>query len=316
MTETIGNPLSWTVGAARAAGSYAGAARNHLGSGDVDPATLPRVRKLTIDDLVVALRRGVDDFAAARSDAVFLCIFYPILGIALIYLTVRGEVVPLIFPLMVGFALIGPAAAVGLYEISRRRERGEAVNWATVLADFRSPSFGPIVVLGLLLMAIFFIWMVAAHGIWAATLGPLPHASVAEFLSSTLTTWPGWAMIVVGCTVGLLFATAVLAISVVSFPLLLDRPVGLPAAVVTSIRVMAANPGPIFAWGAIVALALAIGSIPLFLGLVLVIPVLGHATWHLYRRAVEPAVEMPADAESGRNDRREADLSEFGQNTM
>src|SRR5690606_23060180 len=112
--------------AARTAGHYAGAARQRLGSGDVDPAALPHVRKLTIDDLVVALRRGVEDFSAARSDAVFLCIFYPILGIALIYLTVRGEVLPLIFPLMVGFAFIGPVAAIGLYEISRRRERGEA----------------------------------------------------------------------------------------------------------------------------------------------------------------------------------------------
>lgn len=288
MTETIGNPLSWSVDAARATGSYIGAAHDRIGMGDADPAALPQVRALTLDDLRTALRRGIDDFAAARSDVVFLCVFYPIIGFVLVFMATRGNLLPLIFPALAGFALIGPVAATGLYEISRRRERGEPVDWRTALAVTRSPSFAAIFVLGLLLIAAFFVWMVAAHGIWAATLGPQPPASMAAFLGAALTTWPGWAMIVIGCGVGLLFAAAVLATSVVSFPLLLDRPVGLPAAVVTSIRVTAANPVPIATWGLIVAAALVIGSIPLLLGLIVVIPVLGHATWHLYRRAVEP----------------------------
>jgi len=155
----------------------------------------------------------------------------------------------------------------------------------------RSPSFGAIFVLALLLFATFIIWLIAAHGIWSATLGPEPPASIGAFLRDVLTTGAGWTMIIVGMIVGLAFATLVLSISVVSFPLLLDRRVGLPAAVVTSMRVAALNPGPIAAWGLIVAGSLALGSIPVFLGLIVVLPVLGHATWHLYRAVVVPAPE-------------------------
>ncbi len=295
MTETIGNPLSWSVDAARATGSYMGAARSRLGVGDADPAALPQVRRLTLGDLRGALSQGIDDFAAARSDAVFLCVLYPIVGAVLIYMASHHNLLPLIFPVMAGFALVGPVAATGLYEISRRRERGEPTRWGTAFSVVRSPSFAAIFVLGLLLMAIFFVWVVAAHGIWAATLGPQMPTSMSEFLRETLTTGRGWAMILIGGAVGFLLAATVLAISIVSFPLLLDRPIGLPAAVVTSIRVTAANPGPVAVWGLIVAAALVIGSIPVFLGLVVVIPVLGHATWHLYRRAVAPPAGAEAD---------------------
>ena len=142
--------------------------------------------------------------------------------------------------------------------------------------------------LGLALLAIFFVWLAAADAIYAATLGPEPPTSFATFLRDVFTTTAGGVMIVVGIFVGFLFALLVLAISVVSFPLLLDRDVGLPTAVLTSLRAVAANPGPMAAWGLIVAAGLALGSIPLFLGLAIVVPVLGHATWHLYRKVIAP----------------------------
>jgi uncharacterized membrane protein len=112
--------------------------------------------------------------------------------------------------------------------------------------------------------------------------------SVGAFVSDVLTTRAGWTMIVVGCGVGFLFAALVLTISVVSFPLLLDRDVGVEAAVATSARVVRTNPVAMAAWGLIVAAGLVVGSLPLLLGLVIVMPVLGHATWHLYRRVVRP----------------------------
>jgi uncharacterized membrane protein len=130
------------------------------------------------------------------------------------------------------------------------------------------------------------LWLAAAQAIYLVTLGPEPPASIGAFVRDVFTTRPGWALIVVGMGVGFLFAVLVLTISVVSFPLLLDRNVGLCAAVATSIRAVATNPGPMIAWGLIVAASLAIGSIPLLLGLIVVMPVLGHATWHLYRKVV------------------------------
>jgi uncharacterized membrane protein len=150
----------------------------------------------------------------------------------------------------------------------------------------RAPAFGAILVLGLVLLAIFLLWLAAAYGIYQATLGPEPPVSVGAFLRDVFTTGPGWTLIVVGVGVGLLFALVVLTISVISFPLLLDRDVGLYKAVATSVRAVMANPGPMAAWGLIVAGGLVIGSIPLFLGLIIVMPVLGHATWHLYRKLV------------------------------
>jgi uncharacterized membrane protein len=175
------------------------------------------------------------------------------------------------------------------------REKGEEPSWGHAFEVVKSPSFPAIVALGLMLGAVFVVWMLTAHGIYYATLGPEAPASFGAFFRDVFTTVPGWAMIIVGCAVGFLFAALVLATSVVSFPLLLDRDVGLPVAVITSLRVAAANPLPIAVWGVIVTAGLVIASVPLFLGLIVVLPILGHATWHLYRRTVvlEPHAEQP-----------------------
>jgi uncharacterized membrane protein len=284
MARTIGNPLSWSVGTLRATSQHVGAVVDRVGG---HAAALPEVREITTDDLRLALSRGFEDFTACRSDVVFLCLLYPLIGLALAWIALTQAFLPLLFPVVSGFALIGPVAGVGLYEMSRRRERGEEAGWTDAFAVLRSPSFGAIFLLALALGAIFLIWILTAGGIYAATLGPEPPVSLGAFARDVLTTVPGWAMIVVGVGTGFLFAALVLAISVVSFPLLLDRDdIGLTAAVITSVRVAAANPRTIAIWGAIIAGALALGSLPVFLGLIVVLPVLGHATWHLYRRAV------------------------------
>jgi uncharacterized membrane protein len=231
----------------------------------------------------------VEDFGACRTDVIALCLFYPVIGILLAWLALDRNLVPLLFPVISGFALVGPVAGVGLYEMSRMREVGEEPSWFHAFAVVKSPSFAAIVALGLLLGAVFVVWLVAAHGIYSATLGPEPPTSIGTFFRDTFTTGAGWVMIIAGCIVGFFFAALVLASSVVSFPLLLDRDVGLPVAVITSLRVTAANPVPITLWGLIATAGLVIGSIPLFLGLIVVLPILGHATWHLYRRTVVPS---------------------------
>lgn len=284
----IRNPIEWGWDSVKVAAHGVGTASRSFAETEADLARpMPAVRKIGVADLGVALRKGFDDFAAYRTDVMFLCVVYPVLGLVLArFVSNAYGLVPLLFPLAAGFALLGPVAGIGLYEMSRRREQGADINWADAFGVVRSPAFGAILVLGLLLLAIFLLWLLAAQLIYHVTLGPEPPVSTAAFVRDVLTTAAGWAMIVVGVGVGFLFALLVLVISVVSFPLLLDRDVGLYKAVSTSIRAVAANPGPMAVWGLIVAGGLVIGSIPAFLGLIIVMPVLGHATWHLYRKVV------------------------------
>src|SRR5580698_8113078 len=246
------------------------------------------IRRITPSDLFDALARGIDDFTAMPSHAVFLCVIYPLLGIVLIAMTLGSSTLPLAFPIAAGFALVGPLAAIGLYELSRRREAGLDSSTSHALDVLHSPSLGAIVALGLLLMVIFLIWLAVADAIYIAYFGYHGPASIGQFISDVFNTRAGWMLIVVGTGVGFLFAVMVLTISAISFPLLLDRDVGAAVALFTSIRVVVANPLTMALWGLIVAALLVIGSLPLFLGLTVVMPVLGHATWHLYRKAVEP----------------------------
>jgi uncharacterized membrane protein len=280
---TIRNPLEWGVDQFRLVSttSRAGIRRDTAWQ-----AAPPTARRISIADLKGVLTRGLSDFGACRTDVVFLCILYPLIGLVLARLAAGYDMLPLIFPLASGFALVGPLAAVGLYEMSRRREQQLPVSWASAFGVAASPSFGSIVLLGLVLAGIFVLWLVAASVIYRMTLGPQPPASIASFVHDVFMTGPGWAMIVVGIGVGFLFALVALSISVVSFPMLLDREVGFKVAVGTSIRAVILNPVPMAAWSLIVAGGLLIGSLPLFVGLAVVLPILGHSTWHLYRALV------------------------------
>lgn len=283
MANTIGNPLSWGMRVLGLAGQDIGRATRELGGTD---AAAPALRRIGVADLRAALRAGIADFAALRSDVIMAAAIYPVAGACLIWFALHRNLMPLAFPLLSGFALLGPAAAIGLYEMSRRREAGHEVNWIDALGVIASPRIGAILALALGHLAVFLLWLVSAHWLWIATMGPEAPESAAAFLRDVLTTPEGWAMIAIGLPLGFLFAALVLATSVVSFPLLLDRPVGLPVAVVTSVRLARENPGTIALWGLVVAAALFLGALPLLVGLAVVMPVLGHATWHLYRRAV------------------------------
>jgi uncharacterized membrane protein len=248
----------------------------------------PVVRKIAMRDLWDALAKGIDDFRAFPTHVIFLSVIYPIIGLVLAGLTLSYDLLPLLFPLAAGFALIGPFAAIGLYELSRQRELGGDVLWSDAFGVRRSQSTDGIIALGLLLLVIFVLWVAVAQAIYTASFGYTPPELIPDFLRRVFTTRAGWTLIIVGNGVGFLFAAGVLSISVVSFPLLLDRDVGAVVAVLTSVRATLKNPLIIAAWGLIVAALLLIGSLPLFVGLAVVMPVLGHSTWHLYRKLVEP----------------------------
>jgi uncharacterized membrane protein len=247
----------------------------------------PHIRKISPADLRDVLARGWDDFKAMPTFAIFLVVIYPILGVVIFSATFKYNLLPLIFPLIAGFALLGPLAAVGLYEMSRQREQNLAIS-LNLLSFLRSPAIGSILALGVVLLAIFIAWLGAAQAIYEAIFGTASRSlTIEEFLTQVLTTSEGWTLIVVGCGVGFFFALAAFAISAVSFPMILDRNVGVLTAVVTSVRAVAANPLTMALWGLIVAGALVIGSLPFFVGLIVVLPVLGHSTWHLYNKLVE-----------------------------
>jgi uncharacterized membrane protein len=261
-------------------------AQSHILVGASADHEAPSIRRIKAADLLNALAKGLDDFSAMPSHAVFLCVMYPVIGLLLAGLTLGLSILPLLFPLAAGFALIGPFAAMGLYELSRRREAGVPVSAMDVFDVLRSPSIGAIVALGLLLTIIFLIWVATANAIYVANFGYAAPASIGQFAHDVLFTQAGWNLIVLGNGVGFLFAAVVLTISAVSFPLLLDREVGAMVAILTSVRAVLANPATMALWGLIVAGLLFVGSLPLFLGLPVVLPVLGHATWHLYRKVV------------------------------
>jgi uncharacterized membrane protein len=286
MTTTIRNPIEWSLDQLRLAGRAVEQAGHAIGEGPQERLGPPLVRRIAVSDLTEVLAKGLEDFRAWRTDVIFLCVVYPILGLVLGRLAFGYDMVPLLFPLASGFALVGPFAAIGLYEMSRRRERGDASSWADAFGVMGSSAFGKIAVLGLLLVSIFLLWLAVAQAIYFATFGLKPPPSFTFFLGEVLTTGAGWTLIAVGVGVGFVFAALVLAVGAVSFPMLLDRDVTLGRAVWTSVSAVAANPLPLALWGLIVAAGLVLGSIPLFLGLIIVMPVLGHATWHLYRKLV------------------------------
>jgi len=256
-----------------------------------DPAKYV-VRTITLEDLKDALRLGWEDFKAVPTHGVLLALIYPVLGIVLARTVLGYSILPLLFPLAAGFALLGPFAALGFYDLSKRREQGEVPSASHALGVFRSPSIAAMAGFGVLLLVLFFVWLATAQSIYDSTFGYAPAASIPDFFQRVLTTPEGHNLIVIGCGVGFLFALVALCVSVVSFPLMLDRHAGMMDAMITSVRSVAQNPIPMAAWGLIVAMLLIAGTIPFFLGLTIVIPVLGHATWHLYRKVIEPSA-MP-----------------------
>ena len=284
---TIRNPVEWAVEHVRTAGSTfrpaTGDAPRTEATGSLAP---PEVSRIGVADLLHALGKGVEDFGANRTHVMFLCVVYPVIGVVLARFAAGYDMLPLLFPLASGFALVGPLAAVGLYEMSRRREMGSHATWADAFGVIRSPSFGGIAAIGAVLIGIFALWIAAAFAIYLATLGPKPPVSVGAFVHDVFLTPAGWVMIGAGIGTGFLFALLVLHIGVISLPLQLDRNVGAGQAMHTSMLAVRTSPGPMALWGLIVVGLLVAGAIPVFIGLIIVLPVLGHATWHLYRRVV------------------------------
>lgn len=246
------------------------------------------IRKIGAKDLGQALKGGFDDFSAKPSHVAFLFVIYPLFALLLTLFVTGQNLLHLAFPIVAGFTLLGPVISVALCEMSRRRERGLDATWRSAFDFVHSSSFAPIVALSVAMMLLYVAWLFMAQFLYFGLFGAVPPVSVSDFATQVLTTRPGGALILYGTALGFMFAFVALAISVVAFPLLLDKQVSAITAARTSIKAVTSNPLIMAVWGLIVAGLLAAGSILFLVGLAVVIPILGHATWHLYRKLIEP----------------------------
>jgi uncharacterized membrane protein len=244
------------------------------------------VRKISLADLKDALRLGLADFKAMPTHLPFLCVIYGVITFVAIRYYGNLDVLPLVLPAFAGFTLIGPLVAIGMYELSRRRESGEDVSRTAVFDVIHSPQIVSIAGLTIILLVFYTGWMAAAWGIYGEITGGAPLDSVDAFLTLVFTTAKGQKFLLIGSAMGLVFSIVVLGISATSFPMLIDRKVGIWTAIQTSMDVVFINPLTMMVWGLIVSFSLLIGASIFLVGLGVVLPVLGHATWHLYRKAV------------------------------
>ena len=245
----------------------------------------PAVRRISGEDLRWALDRGWEDFNAKRGEILVVALIYPVVGLLIFGAAANIDAFALAFPLAAGLALMGPAIASGFYEIACLRERGEPATWRSFFAPWRGRSGLSLALMTLGLGVVFALWVATAAAIYGALFAGQP-LRIADFFERVFTTPRGWALIVVGNVVGALFAAAVLAASAISFPMLVDREVSPLVAIQTSLRAVATSPVVFLRWGVTVGVLLLVGSIPLFVGLAVILPMLGYATWHLYTRTV------------------------------
>ena len=245
------------------------------------------IRTIGLDDLRQALKKGYDDFNAMPTLGVFLSVLYPLFALLLTLSLLGKNMLHLAFPMVAGCTLLGPAVSVFLFEMSRRRERGLDVRWRSAFDFVHSASFAPILALSILMMLLYLAWLFMAQFLYFGMFAGDPPVSTADFVAQLISTRRGAGLIVYGVLLGFLFAVAALAMSVVAFPLLLDKPASVATAVVVSIRAVAVNLVVMAVWGMIVVVLLAAGAIVFLLGLAVVLPILGHSTWHLYRRVVD-----------------------------
>ncbi|TPG12005.1 DUF2189 domain-containing protein [Sphingomonas oligophenolica] len=247
---------------------------------------VPEIRQLSSADLDWALRRGWKDFTERRGDLLFIGLLYSLVCLLAVYVALNQPLLPLLFPLVAGLSIAGPAVASGFYEIARRAEEGREANWWHFIDPLNGRSRTPLAALTSGLALLFLGWLLVAYVIYASTLGTDGAPNVSDFLARLFSTREGWTMIILGNLAGLGFAVATLVFTWVSFPMVVDTSVDAGVAVRTSVKAFRANPHAAIGWGLRVAALLALGTLPLGIGLAIVLPWLGYSTWHLYTAMV------------------------------
>ncbi len=240
------------------------------------------VKHVALRELGAALREGWDDLHASRTDALTMAVIYPVSAVLVAAVFIVHGLLPFVFPICAGFALLGPLATLWFAAASRKLERGESEDEDA----YAVPGLGALQNLSFFIVVLFVVWNVVAAVIYGLTLGSSSQDGGAGFFERVFTTTAGWELIVFGCGAGAVFAVASLGIFFISFPLALDRPVSAVQAISLSIQAALVNPVFVLVWGLIVVAGLLAGAVPALLGIAIVLPVLGHANWHIYRRMI------------------------------
>ena len=261
----------------------------------------PKVRDVSFSEIVNAAGRGMTDFRTARLKSIFFGLVYALGGIAVVLSATWLDMPWISYPLATGFLLLGPFAAVGLYEISRRLETGEPLAFGEILSVMYAQRSREIGWMSFVVLFFFICWMYQVRLLLALFLGFEPIDTFTGFLQTVFTTGPGLMFLLVGHVVGAILSAVLFSLSVISFPILLDRDVDFITAMIASVQTVVKNPLAMLGWAAIVVILLIVGSLPMFLGMIVILPVLGHTTWHLYRLAIEPE-----DATSAAEDKARA----------
>jgi uncharacterized membrane protein len=257
-------------------------------SGKSDPVVL----RIKAADVIDALGEGLRDFQALPLYGLALGAFFAFGGILVVLSTTAFGMSYLSYPLAAGFVMIGPFAAVFLYELSRRRETGQAILLREIWSTVRSRS--EVGWMAFVTIFIFVVWMYQVRLLMALFLGlNVSFATIQQFINVVLTTNEGLVFLLVGNLVGAVLSLVLFSLTVVSFPLLLDRDVDFITAMISSVRAVVTSPVPMIGWAAVIVVLMIVSCMPYFLGLLVTLPVLGHTSWHLYRRIVAP-VAPPA----------------------
>jgi uncharacterized membrane protein len=251
-------------------------------------AKAPRVRPVSFEEVALSLRDGLRDFQKAPLYGLFFGCCYAAFGWLLLYLMFGLDWGSYVYPMVTGFALVAPFAAAGLYEVSRLLERNEPLSWGAVLGCVFGRGGRAVGVMAIVTTFSYIIWLDIAAALYVMFFGMKP-LGFTGILDAIVTTPKGFLFFVVGNAVGAALALFVFSIMVVSLPTVFDRQVDFVTAMITSVKAVIASPGPMLLWCVIIGVLLGLSLLSMFLGLVVVLPVLGHATWHIYKRAVLPA---------------------------
>lgn len=253
------------------------------------PPKMPEIRSITLPDVGTALRAGAADFIRAPLFGLFFGGFYALGGLLILAALTVFDTSWMIIPVAIGFPLVGPFIAVGLYEVSRTLAAGEVLKWDKILLVVVRQRDRQLGWMAFVVLFIFWIWIYQVRLLLALFFGFKTFSSVGDFLTLITTSAEGLGFLFTGTLVGAFLAFVLFSSTVIAMPLLLERDIDFVSAMITSFKTVIKSPVPMLSWGIVVTALAILALLPAFLGLIIVLPILGHATWHLYTRAIAPA---------------------------